>query len=311
MGGRIKWLTILLILTATASFAEAQVFPLNMPWDMKVDSSLRLEFLFGTQTLRDINLRVPAGVQLIDSTSEKAFDLFRIEYGPRVPLIEGFVEVSPPIGAVSARLGGWLSILEPSITLDRAVGFLQPIPPSLSDAHWSVRPDVKGWEAAGLYHVFQGLGHRFSLTAGYRREVWHYRGELSSGSNALSTHDFSSQVPFIGLQSAMLFPWWRARFEVLGSPFMVEEVAHQLEDGPVFIDYRGKAKGTGLIELRMEGTVHVSPACWVGGFFRYSFQELYGRATGRTTRSTVTGYSRDFYVGQSFVAVGLNAAILF
>ena len=310
MGGRVKWLAILLILTATGSFAEAQIFPLYMPWNIKVDSSVRLEFLFGTQILRDTDVRVPGSNTFIVPNAE-GYDRFRIQYGPRVPLAEGFVELSPPVGPLSIRLGGWASFLEPRIALDRTVGHVSPTPTSLSEASRNVKPDVWAWEAAGLYHVFEGLGHRFSFTAGFRREEWHYSGELSSDASAVSSHSFSSYIPFIGLQSAMLFPWWRARFEVLGSQIMVQQISHFLQDGNTFVDYRGKATGTGMIQLSMEGTVNVSPACWFGGFLRYSFQEMYGTATGRTSASTATGYSRNFYVGQSFATVGLNATLLF
>ena len=310
MGCRVKWLAILLILTATGSFAEAQVLPLSLPWNMKVDSSVRLEYLFGTQILKDISLRVPSSLQSISNT-EAAFDLFRVEYGPRLPVVEGFVELTSGTENMSARFGGWASFLEPRLVLDRTVGYLQPVPTSLADANWNIKPEFWGWEAAGLYHVFQGLGHRFSLTAGYRREQWNYRGELSSDSNAISTHNFSSHIPFIGLQSSMLFPLWKARFEILGSPIVVQNVTHELRDGNVFVDYRGQATGTGLIELRMEGTVHLSPAYWFGGFFRYSYQEMYGTATGRRSQSSDTSFDRKMYIGQSFATIGFNATILF
>jgi hypothetical protein len=117
-----------------------------------------------------------------------------------------------------------------------------------------VKPDFSSWEAAGLYHLWSGGGYRFSFTAGYRQQTWDYQGSPSSGAQDSPLHDsFSSRIPFIGMQTAMFFPSWKARFEVL-PPFMNMSVSNAIQQG-VFLSIRGQPLPGGLIELQMVGTL--------------------------------------------------------
>ena len=87
------------------------------------------------------------------------------------------------------------------------------------------RPSFSGWEAAGLFHLWNDGGYRFSFTAGYREEFWGAQGEgvgLFTGVSSSVREDFSSRGPFLGLQTAVFFPWWKARFEVIGSPWITK-----------------------------------------------------------------------------------------
>ena len=148
-------LLAVLVLIASVTAVEAQVTPYGI-----IDSSFRVEFLFGNQKLRYANA---------ESTS-----FGRASFDPRVPLLAGMIEVSP-FPSVSGRFAGAISILEKSGSVSRTTG-------SSDIIRWDVEPDVGSWELAGLYHLWNGGGYRYSLTAGYRREEWKYRGE-SVGNN--------------------------------------------------------------------------------------------------------------------------------
>jgi len=300
MRGRTTLLLALFFLLATVPSLEAQALPMGL----RLDSSLRAEFLFGRQVLRNTDPAYPT------ITGAARPDLWRIEFGPRVPVLEGTFELSP-FGPLSARFAGSASVLETTMGLSQTNGFVES-PPTVSFAVWDVKPEQRSWEVAGLYHVFQGLGHRYSITAGFRQEVWRYRGKGVRDDSSFLRDEFTSNIPFIGLQAAMFLPFWKARFEVLGSPFMNQQVVHHVGLGTFELEYRGKATGAGLIELRAEGTVGITPNCWLGIFGRYTYQELYGRAEATSNGTfTLLNRSHDFFVGQSFGTIGLNGTLVF
>lgn len=277
----------ILILTASASAIQAQDVPFGM-----VDSSFRMEFLFGRQSHK------------LSDDKSGTFSRFGADFDPRVALLSGTVEVSP-FPLISGRFAGGISVFERSGSVNRNNQF----DPNNVVARWSVEPDVGYWELAGLYHLWNGGGYRFSCTAGYRREVWKYHGEsVGSISNAQLRDEFASQVPFLGLQTAMFFPNWRARFEVLGSAFMNEKVSSRLQLGSFFTNIQGTINQGGLLEFQMEGNVAVTQYVWCGLHARYTYQELRGEVTADTGAIQT---SLDLATSDNYLTVGLDLTVVF
>lgn len=282
----VKTFLVPLIVLVFSPCASAEV----LPWGVRVDTSLRLGMLFGWQVYRYNNL---PGADL---------DRFRMEFGPRLPILSGMCELTP-VPAISGRLAGSISVLETDMTIFHAMADPQP-------TVWDVKPDFGYWEAAGLYHLWQGGGYRFSLVAGYRQEYWRYRGEPAGNQPAGSSlrDRFTSHIPFLAMQTSMMFPWWKARFEILTSPFMNKNVSATVRDGTTLVEYAGNADSGGLIELEVEGTANLSSRVRMGLYCRYSYQELYGEYT---RADVVESPSRRLFVGENLAIVGLNTTILF
>ena len=175
-----------------------------------------------------------------------------------------------------------------------------------------MKPDFSSWEAAGLYHLWSGGGYRFSLTAGYRQDTWDYQGTPSNGTPDSPLHDsFSAHIPFIGLQTAMFFPSWKARFEVLGSPFMNVGVSNALQQGAFALQFDGNLYRGGLVELQMAGDVNLTPSVLVGLYGRYAYQELYGSLSGTGEAAGLGPSPYSVFLGQSFGTLGLDVTVIF
>ncbi len=106
-----------------------------------------------------------------------------------------------------------------------------------------------------------------------------FHGEPTGSSQGSLKDEYTSSIPFIGMQTSMLFPWWKARFEVLGSPFMSKRVINNfsgtLNDANAYrASTDGSATKGGLIELQMEGSVGLSPSLFVGANASYTFQTI-------------------------------------
>ncbi len=229
----VKALVVLSLLVLAVGPLQAQ----TLPWAMGVDSSLRLELLVGSQSVGEASAPV------------NQLDRFKFIMCPSMPVLSGTVELSP-VPWASGRLAGSLSIMEPSRELYLSVGDATgPL-----SGRWNVRPHYSSWEAAGLFHFWNAGGYRFSGTAGYRGSSWNYYGQNST--DAPNRDVFESRIPFIGLQTAMNFPLWKARFEVLGSPFMSQVVRNTLrQDASNSGQFHLKSDRGGMIEFQMEGTV--------------------------------------------------------
>jgi len=317
---------ILFILTCTAAPLCAQTFLRNTA----VDSSFRIEYLFGRQTL---------GREFLDSSYGHTFyrsffggnwegrdpdpiDRLRIDFGPSLPIFEGTVEVTP-FRSVSGRVVGSMSVLETSGWFTLVSGpaparifWLDDPPPTISSAELAnvIKPTFRSWEAAGLYHLSNEGGYRYSIVAGYRQESWTYRVDGNQDDNSYLRDEFVSQSPFLGLQTAMFFPWWKARFEVLGSPFMTKKISHTARDQGYFQQLDGTWHKGGFIEFQTEGTVNVTPSTWLGLFVRYTYEELRGEVKG-TRASPFTSVHEtipyDFYTVKSMASFGFNFSYVF
>ncbi len=182
----------------------------SLLWNLGLDSSFRGELLFGSQAIRD------------NSSPGIAEERFRIDSDFRLPVLAGTVEITP-LTYVSGRIGGIISVLEQKGTVRRNGSSFGTSGSDVVEIH--ARPSFSGWEAAGLFHLWNDGGYRFSFTAGYREEFWGAQGEgfgLFTGVSSSVREDFQSRGPFLGLQTAVFFPWWKARFEVIGSPWITK-----------------------------------------------------------------------------------------
>lgn len=296
-----KALMVLSLLVLSAGSLQAQA----LPWAMGVDSSVRLELLIGSQSLAEM------------SPPEDRLDRFRFISNPSLPVLSGTVELSPCPWA-SARLAGALSVLEPTRELALSVG--RTLPGAENDGSWAGRWNVKShytcWEAAGLYHLCNAGGYRFSAVAGYRGKTWKYYGQ---DSNSLSDRNgFSSSIPFLGLQTSMYFPLWKARFEILGSPFMSTEANNSLysqdSNGLNTGTFHLKTNRGGMIEFQMEGTMTVSPNVLCGLSARLNYEELFGPLDWINNPSS--GSSRrqrdmNAHLIETLAFFGLNLTLLF
>ncbi len=278
------------LLAVSAQSSECQI----LPWSIGLDSSWRVGYVFGRQFVR---------FDKADVSGDPAFGHIRSDFAPQLPILSGMCEFSP-FGSTSLRLAGTTSVIAGDFPYEHTSE--DPINPT----EWNVKPDFKHWEAAVLYHLYNDGAYRFSAVAGYRQERWKYTGDPNSGQGPDSwlKNEFNSRIPFLALQTALFYPWWRARFEVMGSPFMSERILTRVRDSGQSADYEGTADSGGLIAFEMEGSAAVSSTMRVGAYARYGYQELYGEYS-RTSQGTEL--SDDMFVQQHFVTFALNVNIIF
>jgi hypothetical protein len=291
-----KLVTILSVLVGTlvgTSCLQAQ----SLPWNLAVDSSFRVELLFGSQAIRDNS----------PGTGEERFG---IDSDFRLPVLAGTVEITP-MTYLSGRIGGLISILEQKGTVRiNAINF---DPSGSDDVQIDAKPSFSGWEAAGLFHLWNEGGYRFSFTAGYRGEFWGRQGDgvgLTSGLSSSLREDFSSRGPFLGLQTAVFFPWWKARFEVIGSPWMTNIGSGSLTQTGFFAEYQARTTGGSLLELQIEGTVALRQWIFAGLHGRYSFRESVGGFTRIGNGGTIYA-PLSLYTSDSFALIGLDLTVVF
>ena len=269
-----------------------------LPWDIAVDSSVRAEFLFGTQAIR-------SAIKGVAPEGEADFR-FLLNSDVRLPVLSGTVEVSP-LTFISGRLVGLTSILEQQGEVQR----LRRLEAAQPEHLFNAKPAFNSWEAAGLWHLWNRDGYRFSFTAGYRQEASSLEGVGVPGIlrvNLSSRDDAASYVPFLGLQTAVFFPWWKARCELLGSPWMLKKVSGSVIRTDSTVTYYGSGRG-GLLEVQIEGTMFLTRCLFAGVHGRYTFQESYGEFT-RKDNGLVTGRF-DMYTGDSFAIIGLDLTLAF
>jgi hypothetical protein len=291
-----KMPVMVLTLLAAASSVCAQGFP-----SIAIDSSFRVEYLLGGLQSR------------YSPPSDETVDRLKIDVNAQVAVLSGVAEITPMPG-VSGRLMGAISVWE------RSGSFARPRDHRVERADtidWQAKPDFSQWEVAGLYHLWNAAGYRFSLTAGYRQEKWTFNGEPTGFAQGNLKDEYTSSVPFIGMQTSMLFPWWKARFEVLGSPFMskraINNFSGTLNDGtPIGLQTDGSASDGGLIEFQMEGSVGLSPSLFLGVNASYTFQELYGNSTVKSpVAPEVQPVQYRLYTSESIFRIGVDVNILF
>ena len=122
---------MLFILTGVVSSAGAE----TLPWNLRIDSSFRAEFLFGHQEVRHLEARVPSTSRVL---SGQGLDLFAVNFDPRLPVLAGVVEITP-YPTVSGRLAGSIGILESSSVENRRAAA------ALAGIVWDVKPSYSSW----------------------------------------------------------------------------------------------------------------------------------------------------------------------
>ncbi|MBI4961965.1 MAG: hypothetical protein HY913_01680 [Desulfomonile tiedjei] len=288
MHGRLKTVLLVLVLTCLATPLQAQV----LPWNIGLDSWFGIDFLAARQDALYQHRLI--------AREHSA------EWNPRVPALSGMIEVSP-FPFASARLAGSVSVGTSNVEVIRATA-AAPGP-----FRWDLKTDFREWEAAGLWHLWNGGGYRFSVTGGYRRELWLYRGDPRGTQPAGSSlrEEFRSDIPFVGLQTAMFFPFWRARFEIQGSWFMTKKVEQTVSRIDAIETVESTGDKGGIIALRMEGETNITPNVTAGLHVRYSHQEFTGSSilTSTVSGSEVAPYRFDF--NENVFSFGVHAGVVF
>lgn len=242
----------------SVSPCQAQIFGRSLA----VDADMGFGYLFGSQAVwANVN---PSPINMKHD--------YKVQYSPSQPMFNGNIEITP-IPFISCRLGGSLSLSRSGAVQGRDMGNLGPRP-------WNVTTDIKTWETAGLLNLWRGIGYRFSLVGGYREQFWDYSGDIinSPAVPGSMNDEINNYIPFIGLQTAMFFPLWKARFEIIGSPFMLQKVNNTSWQGPNFVDYRAELDDGGLIEIDFEGSAILYSSLRFGLYCHYSYMELEGKA---------------------------------
>lgn len=267
----------------------------HVPGRPYLDSSLKIGMLQARQTVRYNESNISLGPGM-------AFDHFRMDFGPRLALVSGMAELSP-IGFASARAAASTSVLESGMLFFHTM--TDPAP-----ALWDFAPNFKTWEVAGLLHLWVGDGYRFSAVGGFRKDYWTYQGALVAAMSGEShaQDKLTADIPFIALQTSMSFPWWKARCEILGSPFMSKRLSAQFQTGPTLVEYEGVVNKGGLMEVTVEGAAGLTERLRIGAYGRYSYQELYGQSK-RKSGLAVTDHETFLYEAVS--TGGLNIEALF
>jgi|GEM_PF-580260 len=269
----------------------------SLPFNLGLDSEIRMGYLLGQQTLKGSSQEV----------ADPKFD-YRVDHGPSIIVMGATGEVSP-VPFFSGRIGGYISVWEYPTANDRSTEF-----PDASNAKlpWDVTPDLKSWEIAGLVHLSRGGGYRFSAVGGYREEFWDYVGVPTGGQAdpAFMRDEFNNHVPFFGLQTALFFPWWKARCEVTGSWFMRQEIFSIVQNRDDYVQYTGTLDSGGQVEVNFEGTATLISNFRLGAYGRYRYQELQGHAIG-IENNPGTRRAFKLFTEQNYGVVGLTVNLVF
>ncbi|MGO8822308.1 MAG: hypothetical protein ACLQO6_13945 [Desulfomonilaceae bacterium] len=301
---------ILLCVTCATLPLQAQWLPRNF----SADSSFRVEYLLGTQTLgQHKNTSLILG-------SPNPIERLRIDFSNSQAVLDGVVEITPR-PTLSARVRGSASVFnaDRSFTFETGPRYA-PIPNTAPQAYgWAglpvtIKPQFWLWEAAGLYNLSYEDVYRYSIVAGYRQESWKYPTSNSQANSPYLSDVFGSQIPFLGLQTVMFCPLWKARFEVLGSAFMSKNVTHTARDQPYYMQLDGTLTNGGFLEFQVEGNINVTPRAWMGIYSQYTYEGLKGELTGTSQNGDNSGLvpsSYNFYTLKNIWIIGLNCNFVF
>ncbi len=275
----------------------------GLPMGLVVDSSCQIDFLFGQQTF---GRQMRTGPEdLLGNVSGDILESLRLDLTTRLPVLDGMIELGS-YRSLSVRLRGMASFLESDSWTKVGKG-----PDTAKEFEARLKPEMRAWEAAGLYRLSWGGPYRFSLVGGYRQEYWKFlRQEAGFGGEAMD-YRHTSRVPFLGLQTSMSFPWWKAKMEVIGSPFMTKLVYFYARNPNHFMHIDGTWRDGGLLEVNIDGSVFVSPSVTLGLSFRYSYEELRGEVKGERSYKQYEEWPYDYYSIQNLAYVGFIAGVVF
>ncbi|MCL5124111.1 MAG: hypothetical protein M1511_06365 [Deltaproteobacteria bacterium] len=332
------------IITAVIFSVICTTLPLYAQWlprNFSADTSLRVEYLLGTQTLGSYN-NTPLLNSLVtvnnpsppppELASVNAFpnpiELMRIDFNEHLMVLDGVAELTPArMPSLSARGRGSASVFNPDKSVSLSNGpspvpngnNLTPPPPATNygwnEVPSSITPKFWLWEVAGLYNFYESI-YRYSLVGGYRQETWSYLPSSNQGSSSYFKDNFVSQIPFIGMQTVMFCPTWKARFEMLGSLFMTKKISHSARgDNGYMMQLDGNMTQGGFLEFQAEGNVKITPAAWAGLYTQYTFESLRGVLTGVSPdgsgEPTYVPTPYNFYTLRNTWVLGLNCNVPF
>ena len=319
------------IIAAIIFFLTGTTLPLYaqwLPWNIGAESSFRVEYLIGTQTLGN-NVTIPIQKAQVNVDPQPAnimvaypnpIEGLRIDFNNSQVVLDGVVGLTP-FSVVSSRVRGSVSLLNSDWSITIGSG---PVPIANSNFPFVydssklsavIKPQFWSWEAAGLYNLsYEGV-YRYGIVAGYRQESWSYPTSNGQGNNSYLRDLFVSQIPFLGLQTVMFSPLLKGRLEVLGSPFMTKKIAYTTRDQGFYMQLDGNMTQGGFIEFQVEGNINVTLSTCLGLYAQYTYEQLDGELNGtcvdgkRNTVFVPTAY--NFYTLEDIWTIGLNYSLLF
>lgn len=309
--------------------AKAQFLPENMI----TDASFRIEYLLGRQSVGKADDSIPLWGNFTYAGSTTGRPLpnpvqsLNISFITSQLVLDGLLEMTP-VPEFSGRLRANVSVAgaQKEITLgngptktgvtgpDANGNSYDPPLPLFGSFSADVSPSFWSWEAAGQYNLSYEGGYRFALVGGYRYEYQSYLSSSGSGQPGYFGSYFRSSIPFIGLQTAMVSPTWKARCEVLGSAFMKKNLSVGARDLTHFLNVDGSMTSGGFIELQVEGNVPVTPNAWLGVYSQFSYEGLKGEVNGTSLDGGGYAYFTAPYAydcSKFFWFLGLNCNMQF
>ena len=287
---------VVLLYLLSAQQANAQFLPENMI----TDSSFRVEYLLGRQSVGKLDDSIPLWItrQIVALPADdprsyvlmpvpNPIQTLSVDFMTSQLVLDGMVEITP-VPVFSGRLRASISVAgsNKEITIgngprrtDYNKGY-DPWQPLFGPFSADISPSFWSWEAAGQYNLSYEGGYRFALVGGYRYEYQSYLSSNGSGQPGYLGAYFKSSIPFIGLQTSMVSPTWKARCEVLGSAFMKKNLSVGARDITNFMNIDGSMTSGGFIELQVEGNVPVTPNTWLGVYSQLSYEGLKGEVNG-------------------------------
>jgi hypothetical protein len=109
----------------------------------------------------------------------------------------------------------------------------------------------------------------------------------------------------------MNFPFWKARFEVLGSWFMTKTIEQTISQNQATETLNGTGDNGGVIAFRMEGATQIRPNMTVGLHARYSYQEFIGKSLMTTGVAGAAISPFKLYYNENVLAIGVDVGVAF
>lgn len=325
----LKYFLLILSLVIFSNFpAHSQWIPQNVA----VDASFRTNLMISSQSIgQDDDVAKVWGTILVWNSYKREWvptpapfpnpnEALDTSFNNTMLLLDAVVEVSP-MPAFSARMRGNVSVTSTQNDITLGAGPYGPgqtdntLPPAFPNLTSTIKPQYWSWEAAGQYNMSYEAGYRFGLVGGYRYESQSYLPVDDHGGSSYISADFISQIPFLGLQTSFISPFWKARFEILGSPFMTKKLSHSARGSGAFMELDGSMTNGGFLEVQAEGSIAIAPNTWLGVFTQGTFEELKGEVWGRSVDGNGAGTyvpsSYNFYAKKGIWLLGLNCSLVF
>jgi hypothetical protein len=281
----------------------------QLPFGLVADGRVCMEYLFGRQTIRPYVTAEAAAIAFATlGEHHHHHQHYQFTLDPKFPVIDAELELSTWI-PVSVRGVTMVSLAKPQVTSHRSIHSHQGLVDSASS--WDISGSFVAWEVAGLYHLWSGGGYRFSFLAGFRNEEWFNSGSLKTDTipGSFLQERFTTQMPFLGLQTSMGMPWWSARFEFIASPFMLKKADGTWRESTLYAIYEGKAGQGGGVKFRTSGAVRIWPRVSIGLDSQVSYQGLKGEIQTSDNQHVQAGQIQKFDLDLSETYVSVGATI--